>query len=335
MSAEPDRAVVSCALAPSADTPRHIALAEDLGYRRAWCFDSPALYTDVWMVLARSAAVTERIGLGPGVLVPSLRHPMVTASSIAALCQWAPERVTVAVGAGLTGRLAMGVPPMRWSDVEAYITALRALLGGETAEWDGSTIEMLHGPGFAMLRPIDVPVIVAADGPKGTAVADAVGDGIISPVPARVGASGLPHRILLTWGTVLDEGETLGSQRVLDATTPGLAVSYHVAYRSGVEAVDALPGGAEFRVAADAVAADRRHLVLHEGHFVAPNRLDRFPPEAYETLVPRISLTGDPSRVRDRLERFDAMGVTEVAYQPVGPDIERELRAFAAVALDR
>jgi 5,10-methylenetetrahydromethanopterin reductase len=50
-----------------------------LGYRRAWLYDSPALATDVWMVLSRCAQRTSRIGLGPGVLVPSLRHPMVNA----------------------------------------------------------------------------------------------------------------------------------------------------------------------------------------------------------------------------------------------------------------
>src|SRR3954463_3470855 len=71
---------ISCAFATGLDTADHIALAEDLGYRRAWCYDSPGLYPDVWMVLARAAERTERIGLGPGVLVPSLRHPMTNAA---------------------------------------------------------------------------------------------------------------------------------------------------------------------------------------------------------------------------------------------------------------
>jgi 5,10-methylenetetrahydromethanopterin reductase len=326
---------VSCALAPAPATHEHIALAEELGYHNAWCFDSPALYTDVWMVLARAAAATRRIGLGPGVLVPSLRHPMVTASSIAGLCQWAPGRVTVAVGAGLTGRMALGERPMRWSDVRAYVVALRALLRGEEHEWGGSIISMLQGPDFGASRPIDVPVIVAADGPRGMAVATELGDGLMSPSPARLGSSDLGRRCLLTWGSVLQQGETLDTPRVLAATTPGLAVAYHMAYGAGRETIDALPGGHDFRVAADGVASDRRHLALHEGHFVAPNQLDRFPREAYHTLLPKISLTGDPERVRAKLDRFAAMGVTEVAYQPIGPDIEHELRTFAAVALDR
>ncbi|HUR73872.1 MAG TPA: LLM class flavin-dependent oxidoreductase [Sporichthya sp.] len=76
---------MSCVLAPSDESPEHARVAEELGYRRAWFYDSAALYPDVWVQLCRAAERTERIGLGPGVLVPSLRHPMTTASAIATL----------------------------------------------------------------------------------------------------------------------------------------------------------------------------------------------------------------------------------------------------------
>jgi 5,10-methylenetetrahydromethanopterin reductase len=56
---------ISCAFATSLETPEHIVLAERLGYQRAWCYDSPALYADVWMTLARAAERTSVIGLGP------------------------------------------------------------------------------------------------------------------------------------------------------------------------------------------------------------------------------------------------------------------------------
>jgi luciferase-like monooxygenase len=42
------------------------------------------------MMLALTAQRTERIGLGPGVLVPSLRHPVVNAAATAALEAMAP-----------------------------------------------------------------------------------------------------------------------------------------------------------------------------------------------------------------------------------------------------
>src|SRR3954468_22870560 len=122
---------LSCAFATSLDTPDHVRIAEELGYRRAWCSDSPALSPDVWMVLGQAAERTSTIGLGPAVLVPSLRHPMVNAAAIASLAALAPGRVAVAVGAGFTGRYTLGHRAMRWADVRTYVTVLRALLRGE------------------------------------------------------------------------------------------------------------------------------------------------------------------------------------------------------------
>src|SRR3712207_4303136 len=119
---------ISCAFATSPDTPEHIALAEQLGYRRAWCYDSPALYPDVWMTLALAAERTREIELVPGVLIPSLRHVITNAAAIATLEGLAPGRVVVAVGSSFTGRVVLCKRPLPWRQVRAYITALRALL---------------------------------------------------------------------------------------------------------------------------------------------------------------------------------------------------------------
>src|SRR3954469_19339287 len=163
---------ISCGFPPSLRAVEHIVLAEQLCYTRAWLYDSPALYPDVWVVLGLAAARTERIGLGPGVLVPSLRHPMTNAAAIAGLAEQAPGRVAVAIGSGFTGRMVLGQRPMRWVDVERYVETIKALLRGDTTEWDGKAVRMVHLPGFGATRPItDVPILIAADGPKGLAVA--------------------------------------------------------------------------------------------------------------------------------------------------------------------
>ena len=70
--------MISAQFATSLQSPAHIAVAERLGYDRAWLFDTPHESPDVWMILAMAAERTTTIGLGPGVLVPTLRHPMVT-----------------------------------------------------------------------------------------------------------------------------------------------------------------------------------------------------------------------------------------------------------------
>jgi len=95
---------LSCVFAPLMDTPGNIAIAERLGFERAWVFDTPHQSPDVFMTLGRAAERTDRIGLGPGVLVPSLRHPMVAAAATATLATLAPGRVAIAFGTGFTGR---------------------------------------------------------------------------------------------------------------------------------------------------------------------------------------------------------------------------------------
>jgi 5,10-methylenetetrahydromethanopterin reductase len=328
---------ISCAFATSSNTPAHVQVAETLGYRRAWLYDSPALYPDIWMVLSRCAERTSRIGLGPGVLVPSLRHPMVNAAAIAELADQAPGRVAVAVGSGFTGRFALGKRPMPWRQVGEYVRCLRALLAGETAEWDGAKVRMLHLPGFGARRPINVPILIGADGPKGLAVAAELGDGVFSAAVPQPDAVKLADwRALLTFGTVLDEGEQLSSARVLDAAAPAAVVMYHAAYeRGGAAVVDALPGGRGWREAVEAYPETERHLAIHEGHQVKANPRDE--PHAAD-LIPLASATalvGTAQEVSDRVAGLGALGVTELVYQPAGSDIDRELRAFAsAVGLE-
>src|SRR5512144_2766655 len=131
---------ISCAFATSMATPDHVAHAEALGFRRAWLYDSPALYPDVWMALAECARRTSTIELGPGVAIPSLRHPMVTAAAVATLCELAPGRVNLAVGSGFTGRLTLGQKPLSWTYVRDYVEVVVELLAGGTPLWDGARI---------------------------------------------------------------------------------------------------------------------------------------------------------------------------------------------------
>ncbi len=91
---------ISCCLPPGPRTVEYAQLAEALGFRRLWLYDSPLLYPDVWMTLACVAQATTTLEIGPGVLVPGLRHVATTAGAIATLETLAPGRVAVAVGTG-------------------------------------------------------------------------------------------------------------------------------------------------------------------------------------------------------------------------------------------
>jgi 5,10-methylenetetrahydromethanopterin reductase len=315
---------MSCALATSMDTPEHVRIAESLGYEWAWCYDSPALYPDVWVQLCRAAERTETIGLGPGVVVPSLRHPMVTAAAIGTLVDLAGvERVAVAFGTGFTGRFAMGKRPMSWAAVSEYVRTVRALLRGETATWDGGRLRMLHPPGFGPARPIEVPFLLGAAGPKGVAAAREVADGVFlaggAPVP------GFDWQPLLFTGTVLRDGEDASSPRVMAAAGHAVPVMYHFVVEHGMP-FDLVPGLDRWLEAYADVPADERHLAMHDLHLVGVNHRDR-PFVTPEALVAGGYVFG-PGELRDRLAAAEAAGVTEVAYQPAG-DVPAELEAFA------
>ncbi|MCU1428298.1 MAG: flavin-dependent oxidoreductase, F420-dependent methylene-tetrahydromethanopterin reductase [Actinomycetia bacterium] len=314
---------LSCAFPPGLRHVEHVQLAEQLGYDGAWFYDSPALYEDVWMVLALAADRTRSIRLGPAVLVPDLRHVLVTASAIATLEELAPSRVSVAIGTGFTGRMVLGQRPLPWSYVEHYVRTLRALLHGEHVTVDGAAVAMLHPEGYAPARPINTPIIVAAAGPKGTAIAREVGDGIMCVVMPQ---PGFDSCALLTFGTVLDDGELPSDERVLAAAGPAAAVAFHGVYESDPAAVDALPGGATWRAAIEALPERERHLAIHEGHLVALSERDRAALDP--STIPAFTFTGPASEVRDRVKAVVDAGATEILYAPIGPDIERELTTF-------
>jgi 5,10-methylenetetrahydromethanopterin reductase len=328
---------LSCGFPPSSNLPTYARLAESLGYERVWVYDSPALYGDVWVALARVAEATDRIGVGTGVAVPSLRHPVVTASAIATIEELAPGRLAVAFGTGFTARLAMGKRAMRWSDLARYVTQVRGLLQGEVVEVDGAACQLLYSPGFGPRPPINVPLLVAPAGPKGFAVAHDVADGVVlvglPPEGERDGA--WSTCAVLTNGTVLDPGEDHTTERVRQAAGPWFATSYHAIYEWAPDALASMPGGEAWRAAVERDRPEgQRHLAIHEGHVVTVTERDTPLLDVAGAALLGTGWTGDRASVRARLEHADAVGATEVIYTPAGPDIARELEAFASCRPD-
>jgi 5,10-methylenetetrahydromethanopterin reductase len=321
---------ISCAFPTTLESPEHVAVAEQLGYERAWLYDTPQQSPDVWMTLALSAQRTEQIGLGPGVLVPSLRHPMVNAAATAALAALAPGRVAVGFGTGFTGRRAMGYRAVPWSFMDAYIRAFRGLLRGETVDWEGARMRMLHPPGHGAPRPVEVPVFVAALGPAGAAVARELGDGLFVTLMIPEFAKEFSSVSYLFWGTVFDDGEDVTSDRVRAAGGPGWALAYHAAYEFGAPLAD-LPGGVEWQVEVERTPPSERHLAVHALHGVGLNSADQAAWHAGgHRMLHDVTVSGTPDGVRERVADLAAQGVTEIVFQPAGLDIRRELDVFMA-----
>jgi 5,10-methylenetetrahydromethanopterin reductase len=330
-------------LAPVRDTPDHIALAEELGFSSAWLYDSPLLFQDPFVALGRAAERTRRIGLGVGVLVPGLRAPVVTVAALRALTALAPGRVRAAVGAGFTGRFALGLGPVRLAALEREVADLRGLLAGD---------ERPHAEGGRPVRDMPVPgaqgtgavpVYVSCRGERAQALARRVGDGAMTGIfyPGGVGrvreaiGPGLPL-VVHAVAAVADDGEALDSPRLRAAVGPVVAVAFH-AFAEQPWRLDGLDpelrAQAAGYVAAVAAAhpAERRHQALHRGHLVELT-LPQDEPVVTTANVARFSLTGTAAELRERAAALAADGVTELAVQP-GGDVPDGLRRLAGALL--
>jgi 5,10-methylenetetrahydromethanopterin reductase len=315
---------LACGLPPGPDFSDLAALAETLGYSRIWIFDSAPLWEDPFVHLALAAARTSRIALGTAVLIPTERSEMSMAAAIAAIARLSGGRFLACFGTGATARRTMGQRPMTLRALENYVTAVRGLLAGDTVTIDGKPARMLHTDGLAAPRPVDVEIWLSVFGPRGTELAERIADGIIGlPTP-----NPLPVATLMA-GTVLDPGEDATSPRVREAVGPWQVVRYHEAYAiAGPDAVDAMPGGHAWREALEALAPQgERHLLTHEGHVTHLSERDR--PLLGQAKSRRVTI-GDAEAIRAHLSWLAENGVREVIYTPSGPDVARELEAFAA-----
>ena len=152
-------------------------LAEQRGYRRCWVYDEGVHTRDVYVTLSAIAGATERIGLGPGITNPYVRHPGATASAVATLDELSGGRAFVGLGAG--GALTLGplavdrVAPL--AAVEATISGMRRLFQGERVTMEAPTfgLDRAH---LAYARP-DIEIFVAGRGPKMTEAGGRLGDG--------------------------------------------------------------------------------------------------------------------------------------------------------------
>jgi 5,10-methylenetetrahydromethanopterin reductase len=91
-----------------------------------------------------------------------------------------------------------------------------------------------------------------------------------------------------------------------------------------------VPGGSTWRHAVEQVPAPSRHLAIHENHLVAVTDRDRPAVVEAASRLPARTFTGTVADLRARVNQLGADGVTEIIYQPAGPDISGELERFVA-----
>lgn len=148
-----------------------VARAEGLGWDYAFIPSSPLRLQDPYVHLAFAAAQTERIGLGPLIENPIMRHPSVIASSIATVEALAPGRTLLGYGVGDTAVRLMGKRPARVAELEDATALTRRLL-------DGDKVEVKAARPAKLGHALPVLIWIAAGGPRTLRMAGRVADGV-------------------------------------------------------------------------------------------------------------------------------------------------------------
>src|SRR6202051_3513237 len=172
------------AIPTDADSWRVVRRAEELGFARAWFYDTQMLSADPFVAMAAAAMKTSRIRLGTGVLIPSNRIAPVTANAFASLNKLAPGRIDFGISTGFTGRRTMGLGAVRLSEMEDYIRVVQGLWRRETVETEIEGKQRLIrflNPDLGLINLEDpMPLYIAASGPKARALTAKLDAGWIS-----------------------------------------------------------------------------------------------------------------------------------------------------------
>jgi probable F420-dependent oxidoreductase len=151
-----------------------IGMAEEHGFESGWTYDSPILWQEPYPLLTLMAQRTSTMRLGLCVTNPVTREPAVTASAYATLQDISGGRMLMGMGRGDSAVRVMGRKPTPIAEFERRLAMIKEFTNGRPVEWEGTQIHLK----WAQDLP-EVPLYVAAYGPRALGVAGRVADGVI------------------------------------------------------------------------------------------------------------------------------------------------------------
>src|SRR5213593_484855 len=325
-------------LATSADSWKVVKRAEELGYARAWFYDTQLLNADMFVAMGAAAVQTSRIRLATGMLIPSNRIAPVAASALASLNALAPGRIDFGISTGFPARRAMGLGPVKLDDMREYIRIVQRLLAGDTPEWtfEGKRrkIRFLN-PEIGVFNVTDpIPLHISALGPRGRKLTAELGAGWLyatgSMAPAKAAVADMlaawraagvdPARQVataITGGCVLEEGEAADSPRVKAQAGPHATIALHnlVEVEQFGDMGRSVPSHLKplldrYRVIYSGYEpGDARYLSNHRGHlmFLRPEEDEVCTADLIRTLT----FTATRRELQDRIRELGAAGYTQ------------------------
>jgi coenzyme F420-dependent glucose-6-phosphate dehydrogenase len=308
---------------PPAAVLRWATLAERLGFDGVMVSDHTQPWVDdrgasgfAFSTLGAVAVSTERLRMATGVVTPLFRyHPAIVALAAASIAGLSGGRFELGVGTGeRINEAPMGLPFPGYEERNERMTEaleiIRGLLDGEEVHFEGRHYRT-DGFRLATPPPSPVPIWMAAQGPRSSALAGRAADGVIT--------------------SVKDAAESL--ERVAGpareaAAAAGRPAPRLVATRWSVHA-------ASEEEAWEALLPWRGLRVPDRDRAGSPQRLreqaDRMPRSEVLSAFPAAADAGGLARIYRPL--VDDLGADTVVVQIASTDIEATLRMFASEVL--
>jgi 5,10-methylenetetrahydromethanopterin reductase len=284
---------------PPSDLIKTAKLAEAVGFDTLWMLDSHLLFREVYTLLGAIGALTSTIRVGTAVTNPLTRHPTVTASAFATLAELTGGRATLGISLGDSALKAMNLKIGTMAELADTVLRCRALLNGEEACFAGGGRTRLHHAGR------NVPIYIAATGPRMLALAGRIADGVI----LMNGVA--PH--LIGCATALVRAAEREAGRRLGATKVVVWAACH----QDPEAVKSNVARAILRNIPGAVgdltknvAAEVRKSYDYQEHGSADASFARLVPTE---LVEQFAFFGSAEHIASQIDALAPLGVDEVA----------------------
>jgi 5,10-methylenetetrahydromethanopterin reductase len=317
---------------PIRDGMHYAQLAEEAGFEAVWQAES-RLVREATVPMAAYAAVTERIGIGSGVVNTWTRNVGLLAATFSTLDDLAPGRVKLGLGAWWEP-LASKVGVNRRRPLQAMretVEAVRRLLAMERVSYHGDfvhlddvEIDIVHGD----RSPKHVPIYIGATGMKMMELAGQLGDGVllnylVGPGYNRQAMAALAEGAARAGRTVddldrpqlvvcsLDEDRSLALDRARELVAQYLGQQPHIMKASGVD----------------------ESLLEEIGRVLTwpatPAQIEQAMALVPDEVVQLITASGTPDECRAKVDEYLETGCTCPVLYPLGDDVEAMIDAFA------
>jgi F420-dependent oxidoreductase-like protein len=317
--------------------------AERLGYDSVWTAE--AYGSDAATILAWLAQATERIRLGSAIFQMPGRSAAMTAMTAATLDQLSHGRMILGIGSS-GPQVAEGWHGQRFGRqlqrTREYVAVVRKALARERLEFKGETLELPlpDGPGKALkltISPVQerIPILIAAIGPRNTALAAEIADGWLPTLfsPEHVSA----FRPLLEEGFArAGDGKSFEDFEIVPTVSVSISDDLDSARDTMRPYIALYVGGMGSREQNFYNQLVQRYGFEDAAREVQALYLEGRKDEAAAALpgelIDAVSLVGPPDVVRERLAVFRDAGVGTLMVSPLAWTFEDRLEQLRLVA---